>query len=296
MATVTTRSNAEKIFDSANYLFLILFSFTFILPLLMVVMTSITAESEVMREGFKLWPSKFSLDAYHFIFSPDTLILRAAATSVLSTVVGTVLNVMVTCMIAYGFSVETLPLKKPLMAYVLITMFFSGGLIPTYLVYKELHLINSFWVLVLPALLSPFNMLLVRNYFMSIPKSLKESARLDGAKELFVFFRIMLPLSTPILATIGLFSAVAIWNDWTTPMFFSNGSKLINLQYLLQRMMVRMADIIGLTGSGIKVEEQMPSQTVKMAVVVVATVPIIMLYPFLQKYFISGIMVGSVKE
>ncbi len=296
MAIVTNRSNAEKAFDSANYLFLVLFSFSFILPLLMVVMTSITAESEVMREGFKLWPRRFSLDAYRFIFSTDTLILRAAATSVLSTVVGTVLNVMVTCMIAYGFSVETLPLKKSLMAYVLVTMFFSGGLIPTYLVYKELHLINSFWVLVLPALLSPFNMLLVRNYFMSIPKSLKESARLDGAKELLVFFRIMLPLSTPILATIGLFSAVAIWNDWTTPMFFSNGSKLINLQYLLQRMMVRMADIIGLTGSGIKVEEQMPSQTVKMAVVVVATVPIVMLYPFLQKYFISGIMIGSVKE
>jgi len=296
VAIVTNRSNAEKAFDSANYLFLVLFSFSFILPLLMVVMTSITAESEVMREGFKLWPRRFSLDAYRFIFSTDTLILRAAATSVLSTVVGTVLNVMVTCMIAYGFSVETLPLKKSLMAYVLVTMFFSGGLIPTYLVYKELHLINSFWVLVLPALLSPFNMLLVRNYFMSIPKSLKESARLDGAKELLVFFRIMLPLSTPILATIGLFSAVAIWNDWTTPMFFSNGSKLINLQYLLQRMMVRMADIIGLTGSGIKVEEQMPSQTVKMAVVVVATVPIVMLYPFLQKYFISGIMIGSVKE
>lgn len=296
MSYVLKKGLGEKIFDTFNSVFLIIISLTFIYPVAVVIMTSITAESEIMRTGFKLIPKTLSLGSYKYIFTADTLILSAARLSVIVTVLGTVINLLVTCLLAYGVTIPDLPFRKGIMIYILFTMFFGGGLIPTFLVYKELHLINNFWVLVLPHLMSPFNMLLIRNYFYSISKSLKESARLDGASELTIFIRIMLPLSVPILATIGLFSAVGYWNDWMTPLLFTTGNKLINLQFLLQKMMVRMADIIGLTGSGIRAEEQMPQQTVKMAVVVVATLPIVLVYPFLQKYFISGIMIGSVKE
>ncbi len=296
MAFVERRKTGDKIFDFANYTLLIVMSITFIYPVLVVLMSSFTAESVLMKEGFKLIPKEFSLEAYKYIFSGSNDILKAATTSVLATVIGTFLNVVITCMYAYGMSVDKLPFKKFFMIIILITMFFGGGLIPTYMVYTELKLINNFWVLVLPAILSPFNMLLIRNYFMSISASLKESARLDGATEIQVLFRIMLPLSTPILATIALFSAVGYWNDWTSPMFFSTGNKLINLQFMLQKMMTRLSDVVKQNPNLSAKDFITPAQGIKMAVVVIATTPIICVYPFLQKYFVTGIMIGGVKE
>ena len=183
------------------------------------------------------------------------------------------------------------------MILLLFTMLFNGGLIPTYLVMRDLHLLNTFWILILMNLMAPWNVIILRNNFMSVPSSLQEAANLDGCGEIQSFFRIVLPLSKPALATIALFTAVGLWNDWTTPMWYitSTQSNLETLQLLLQRMMARIDSVLQ-QGGNFHGTQILPVESLKSAVVVVATVPIACIYPFLQKYFVKGTLIGAVKE
>lgn len=293
------RPLGEKIFDVANHALLLLLAVTFVYPLLIIIAVSITPESLIIREGYRLIPREISLDAYLLIFQTNSRILSAAFISVLVTVAGTILNLILTTFLAYGVTFKDLPFRKGIMIYILITMFFNGGLLPTFVVMNAIGVYDTIWVMILTLGFNPFYMLLVRNYFYTIPSSLLESARMDGAQETRILFSILLPLCAPILAAITLFVAVAYWNDWTTPLFYTANRNLENLQLLLNRMLYRFEDAIA--GGALKdlasqLRVDVPREGIKMATVVLATTPIVLTYPFLQKYFIKGIIIGAIKE
>lgn len=293
----TKRSAGDIAFNIVNYTFLMLLGITFVVPLYIVIMASFTPETVLIQNGYSFFPEQFSVDSYRFIFEGNNKVFSALLLSIATTVLGTVLSLLVSAMFAYALSRPKYPLKKLVMILLLFTMLFNGGLIPTYLVMRDLHLLNTFWILILMNLMAPWNVIILRNNFMSVPSSLQEAANLDGCGEIQSFFRIVLPLSKPALATIALFTAVGLWNDWTTPMWYitSTQSNLETLQLLLQRMMARIDSVLQ-QGGNFHGTQILPVESLKSAVVVVATVPIACIYPFLQKYFVKGTLIGAVKE
>ena len=220
--------------------------------------------------------------------------MNSYLTTITRTLIGTTLNLIFTTLLAYPLSKNYYPLRKPLTAMIVFTMWFSGGLIPSFLLNKSLGLLNNFWVYILPCLVNPFNMIVLRNFFGQIPDSLEESAKLDGANDLRVFFSIYLPLSTASLATITLFYAVYHWNMWFDSMLYMNKKEMWTMQYTL-RQLIDSATVTDITTIGSSMDFIPPAETVRMATIVIATVPILCVYPFLQKYFVKGMMVGSVK-
>ena len=204
------------------------------------------------------------------------------------------MNLLLTTLMDYPLSKKYYPLRKPVTALVVFTMWFSGGLIPSYLLNKTLGLLNSFWVYIFPCAINAFNMVIMRNFFMQIPDSLEESAKLDGANDLVVFARIYIPLSTASIATITLFYAVFHWNMWFDSMLYMNRKDWWTMQYTL-RMLIDSANVTDVATIGSAMDNIPPAETVRMATIVVATVPILCVYPFLQKYFVKGMLVGSVK-
>lgn len=278
------------------YLVMILFAVACLYPFLLVLMSSFTEEVSLLSHGYSLFPHRFSLAAYQAIFS-DATVPRAYLVTVFITVVGTTLSLLLTASVAYALSGKKLYYRNYLNFYFYFTMLFGGGLVPTYiLITNYLHMTNSIWVYIIPALLSPWNMFLLRNFFNDIPEELFESARIEGAGELTILFRIVLPISLPALATIGLFYALGYWGTWQPAMLYIDNPNFYPLQYIIMEI-IRNLDVAQsiATNGGNTINSVAPSETVRLATAMVTVGPIILLYPFLQRYFVSGLRIGAVK-
>jgi putative aldouronate transport system permease protein len=265
-----------------------------ILPFVHVIAASLSNSNKLAAAGFVLWPIEPNLDTYRYIFSTRT-VSQGLFNSVFITVAGTVINMIMTTLMAYPLAHNDMPGKKYFNFLVVFTMMFSGGTIPTYMVVKSLHMIDTYWSVLIPGAINAFNLVILRNFFAQIPASLEESARIDGASEFRILLQIMVPLSLASLATLTLFYAVAHWNSFQQPLLYLNDSTKWPIQILLRQMIILAANA-GVGDSAAMAEDfVIPQQNVRMATVVVSVLPILVVYPFLQKYFAKGVMVGSVK-
>ncbi|OTO94728.1 carbohydrate ABC transporter permease [Enterococcus sp. DIV0385] len=288
-----TFSKDETIFNTANVIFMVFFLAIIALPLWNIVALSFNDATDAARGGIYFWPREFSLESYYTVFE-DSAIYKAFVISVAKTVIGVVLHTALTAMVAYGMSRRNLMGRKIYMNMGILTMFVSGGMIPTFLLFKELGLLNNFWVYIIPVLFSFYDMVILMNFFRSIPFSLEESAMMDGANPFIIFVKIILPLSLPVLATIALFHGVFQWNDYMTANIYVDDRSLYPLQMLLFRIVSE--NLSPAVATGTNVVRNTTSQSLQLATMVVTTVPVVVIYPFLQKYFIQGMTLGSVKE
>ena len=281
------------------HLFVIVFSFICLYPFLMVVGGSLMTNSEVMNGGFRVFPKEPTLASYKMLLGNGNLILNGYKITITVTVVGTFLAVVVNGMMGYVLSRRNMAGRRILNLYVLLTMLFSGGMVPWYMICtKYLHLQNSIWALIVPSIVGAWNIYLIRNYFSGIPEDLWESGKLDGASEFTIFSRIYLPLGKPVIATVVLFAALGYWNDWWLGLMLIDRTELQPLQMLLRTMMSNIQFLQTMSQQSSEVQAllaSVPGDGVKMAMVIVTTGPIILLYPIVQKYFMKGIMVGAVK-
>ena len=291
-------------FTVVNYIILMLVALIMLIPYLHVMAKAFNESSDTMMGGILCWPRKFTLSNFLIIFE-DTSIYSSVIVSLLRIVIGLVLGILIQFMVAYGLSRPNLPFKKAITLYFIIPMYIGGGLIPTYILYSKMNLLNNFWVYILPSLFVMYHVILIRSYIYSgVPNSVIESAFIDGASEMTCFMKIALPLCKPILATVSLWIVVNHWNDWTSTLYFIRSSKLHTLMYKLMQLlkeserleqMLREAAKSGAVADAMK--NSAPTQdSVVSAQVVITTLPIIMVYPFLQKYFINGVTIGAVKE
>lgn len=287
---------SQKLFDVISYVFVTLISLVCLLPFIFMISGSFSDETLIRINGYSILPRGFTLEAYKTIFKFPEKILKAYGVSIFVTVVGTVLGMAILTMAAYVLSRKDFKYRNGFSFFFYFTTLFNGGMISTYIFYIQyLHLKDSIWALILPGILSVFNLLIMRSFISSIPVSLIESAKLDGASEFTVFLKIILPLSKSGLATIGLFMALHYWNDWYNAMLYINTADKYPLQYMLYDLLNQAQSLARIAAqSGVQVEN-LPTNTIKLAMAVVATGPILLLYPFVQKYFVKGITVGSVK-
>lgn len=268
-------------------------------PILLMIMASFTEESALLRDGYSLFPAKFSTDAYYYIIQQGATILRAYGITIFTTVVGTALSVVLTCMLAYPMSRTSFKYRNALTFFVFFTMLFNGGIVPSYIIWTNLfHIKNTIFGLLLPNyLVSAFNVILVKNYYAnSVPEALIEAAQIDGAKEMTIFWKIMLPLAKPVVATIALFTGLTYWNDWTNGLYYVDDQKLYSIQLLLMKIMDNVETLktnTNLALNGVSVD--LPSVSVRMAIALIGVLPILLVYPFVQKYLIKGVVVGAVK-
>ena len=295
------RTKGELIFDVFNVSFMIVFAITIIFPFWQQFTISISSVNESMADGFHFFTTQINLKAYHRILADKTL-LNAFYWTLIRVVAGTVLSLIITTMLAYPLSKKNLPFRNIITGFIVYTMFFSGGLIPTYFLVRDLGLIDTVWALILPGLVGAFNVLLIRNFFMSMPDSIEESARIDGASEMIILFKIMIPLSMPIMATVALWTAVGHWNAWFDVIIYINSRKITVLQIYLRRVLIENQMAFAGLNSEIKAVQKQDTmtmsftpQSIKAAILMVTTLPIVIVYPFLQKYFVKGIMIGSLK-
>ncbi len=284
-------SLGNRIFNILNYTILLLIGLACFLPFVNVIASSFATTQEVVEKSFILFPTTFTLDAYHYIFSTPT-IFKSFAVSIGVTGVGTFVSMVLTAFMAYGLSRKYLYGRQGINFIVVFTMLFSGGMIPTYLVVRNVGLIDTYWALILPVAISAFNLIIMRNFFQAIPDSLEESAKVDGYNDIMIFFKIILPLSLPSIATISLFYAVSYWNEYTNAILYLNDSGKWPIQVLLRQIVIVSS---GMQADSSVVDIVPPAQSIKMAVIAVATIPMLIVYPFLQKYFVKGAFVGSVK-
>ena len=284
-------SKSEQILQVIIVLFLLTFSAMCLLPFLNILGSSFATSAEISTRPFILIPKTFTLDAYRYILSTPT-IFRSVGVSIVITVLGTFVSMTVTSFMAYALSRKYLHGRRFFNFLVVFTMLFSGGMIPGFLLVKQLGLIDSIWSLILPGTVSAYNMIIMRNFFQGIPDSLEESAKMDGCTDFGVFFKIMLPLALPSIATISLFYAVTYWNTYMTAILYINDSAKWPIQILLRQIVIVSS---GMQAESSAVDIVPPAQTIKMAVIVIATVPMLIAYPFVQKYFVKGALVGSVK-
>lgn len=287
----------EKITIFVIYAIITLLTLTILFPLINVVTTSFVSQAEYSRRGsFILIPEVWDLTAYQLLLSSGSNIWNGYKNTIFVVFVGTALNMLVTVPMSYALSKRDLKGRAPIMAMILFTMLFSGGMIPNYMLVNSIGLLNTRWSLVLPGLVSAWNMILLRNFFYSIPESLKEAALLDGANQLQVLLKIILPISKASLATITLFYAVGHWNSWFGAYLYINNSKLLPVQNILRNILSSTSALSDLDPSAYAELETVPStNAMQSATIIVATVPMLMAYPFIQKYFVKGVMVGSVK-
>ncbi|GGF94443.1 carbohydrate ABC transporter permease [Paenibacillus abyssi] len=289
-------SLGEKIFTVFNYTFFILFSLTTIFPFINLIAKSLSSENAVISGRVNLVPIDIQFGTYQYVAS-NAMFLNALKVSVIITVCGTLLALLMTTLAAYPLSKVRLRGRKFFILMYIFTMLFSGGLIPTYLLMRGLGLVDQLPVLFLPALISVYNMLIIKSYFENLPDSLEESAKLDGASNLTILWRITLPLSLPVLATIGLFYAVQFWNDYFASLIYINTPENKPLQLYLKELFVTSSDAFLRMGGNINVDAAMNAspQSIQAASIILATLPILLVYPFLQKYFVKGVLIGSVK-
>ena len=278
---------------------MILCSFLALAPFVLLIIASFTDETVALMNGYSYLPEKWSLSAYEYIVSQASMLGRAYLMTILVTAIGTSVGVIITALLGYMLSNRNLPGRSFLNLYVVFTMLFNGGLVPTYIMYVKTFAVNNtiFGLIVPNLLMSAFLVMLVRNYFEnSIPQDLYEAARIDGASEFQTFFRVALPLSTPILATIGMMMGIAYWNDWQNGLYYLNdaGKNLYTIQNILNNINDNIAFLASNATSGVNLAD-LPTTTVRMAIAVVGILPILVLYPFFQKYFAKGITMGAVK-
>ncbi len=289
------RTRGERIFNVFNVTVLGVVALMALYPFVYTISMSLSSAAEAMRSGLHLYPRDISMTSFEIVLAnPD--IVSGFVNSVLRTVAGTALTLFFTCLTAYPLARRELPHRGPLLFLILFTMIFSGGIVPNYLLIKNIGLIDSLWALILPHLLTAFNVIVMKNFFQSIPESLAESAKIDGASEINILARIYVPLSKPVLATIGLWTAVSHWNQWFDAMLYITNDENQVLQTFLQRIVIESSvEMIeqGLVDPNVT---QFTPETIKAATVVVTVLPMLLIYPFVQKYFVKGIMLGGVKE
>lgn len=294
-----------SISKSSNILLNILFGVIAalcIIPFLFVCIISLTSEQSLQMNGYKFWPEEWSLEAYKYIFSSGSNIIRSYGITITITILGTALGLIIMTSYAYALSRKNFAYRKIFTNLIFIPMLFSGGMVSSYLVVTRfLGLKNNILALILPICVSSFHIIILRTFFKtSVPDAVIESAKIDGASEFLLFLKIVLPISLPAIATIALFLTLGFWNDWFNAMLYIDKNSLIPLQYLLIKLetsiefLVNNSSVLGTTA--VQEAAKMPKETVKMAIVVITTLPIIFAYPFFQKYFVSGLTVGAVKE
>lgn len=291
------QSKGDKVLNIFFYVFIAAFAVLCIIPFLLVVSASFTDEGTLTKLGYSLFPAKFSLDAYKLVLTAGD-IPNAYLVTIGTTLVGTIISMCLTCSVAYTMSVKGFKNRTRLAMFIYFTMLFNGGLVSSYLLIKKfLHIDNTILVLILPSLCNAWNILLMRNFFNGIPDSLAESAKIDGANDIRILVSIILPISKPGIATIGLFYALSYWNEWYKCLLYidSNHSHLYTLQYLIQRILRQVNYAANLPMESTALSGALPTYSFRMATIVVAIGPIVLLYPFLQKYFVQGLTVGSVK-
>ena len=279
-------------FDIFNIVFIVLVGLVIFIPMWYIFIISTSTYSAYINDPFHLIPTSFTLQEYQRALLKSKEILTSLWASVRITVTGTLISMLLTTIGGYALSKDGLPGRKILFRIFIVTMFFSGGLAPSYILITKLHMTNTIWALTIPGAISTYNMILMKNFFTSIPPSLEEAAKIDGYNDLQILFRIVLPLSKPVLAAISLFYAVGYWNDYFSAILYSSSQDLMPFQmYLRNLIIVNAAAAKAVVETGISAYEQF-----KMAVVIVGIVPVVAIYPFVQKYFTKGIVLGAVKE
>jgi putative aldouronate transport system permease protein len=289
----------EKRFTVGATIILMILSVITLLPIILIVIASFTEERALLSNGYSFLPKALSFDAYYYMIKQGTTILRSYGITILVTLIGTVGSVMITTTLAYPMSRKNFKYANLLSFFVYFTMLFNGGIVASYIMWSSLfHIKNTIWALVLPNyLVTAFNVFLVRNYYSNnIPEALIESAQIDGATELHTFWKIILPLSVPSVATISLFTALIYWNDWMNGLYYITNPKFFGIQNLLIKIMNNVQFLKSGSSSVLGVGNiELPGTSVRMAMAVVGILPVIMVYPFVQKYFIKGVVVGAVK-
>lgn len=287
------KSKKPTAFDWVNYSLILLISLVCIFPFLYVFSVSFTDPEVYVPLKFYLFPEKWSLDAYQYILSTNSF-LNAFKSTVFITVVGTALNLIVSFTFAYGLTKRTLPGYKLILGFVIFTLVFSAGIVPNYLLIRELGLINSYWSLILSSLTNAWSLIIIKSFLESLPSELEDAAQIDGCSDLGVFWRIVIPLSMPAIATFTLFFAVAHWNTYFNALIYLTDSNKWTLQVLVKTLVID-SNSSAAAGAGASDEAVMPQETIRMASIVLSMLPILVVYPFLQKHFAKGVMLGSVK-
>ncbi|WP_299094559.1 carbohydrate ABC transporter permease [uncultured Metabacillus sp.] len=283
------RGLEDRIFNAVIYLILGIVGLVCVFPLLYVLAVSVTPYGEVLKNGgYIIIPKSFTLEAYHQLFSGNEIV-KAFGITVFITVVGTLVNMFLTTFMAYPLSRKNLPGRNFFLFLVVFTLLFSGGIIPTYLVVRDTGLVDTVWAMIIPNAVGAFNLLIMKSFFENIPNELFDSARIDGAKEFRILFQIVMPLSLPVLLTVGLFYAVGHWNEFFQAVMYITDTELYPLQVVIRNILMQS------TNPEQMLEEYVPTTTLQMAAVIVASLPIIVVYPFIQKHFTKGVMIGSIK-
>lgn len=294
MTSAKMHSPSTIVFNIISYIVISITVIFCTIPFIMIIAGSFSNNSLIMKLGYSVWPRGFSLDGYKSIFIFPKTIMWSYLVSISVTIIGTLIGLFIMTMCGYAIQRKELKYRNSIAFLIYFTTLFSGGLVPWYMVVSGMGIKNTIWALILPMTVSAFYILLIRNYMKGIPDSLMESAKIDGGGEFLIFVRIIIPLSTPIIATIALFLGLAYWNDWYLASLFIKDTKMWPLQYRLYMVLTASSQ---LTKAGAQnfVNKAIPTETQKLANAVIATGPIILLYPFVQKYFVQGITIGAVK-
>lgn len=298
--TIKPYQRLPKLAGFILHLFFIALSLACILPIVLIVSISFSNEKSLTLSGYKFWPEQLDFSAYRFLFTDSSTLVKAYGVTLTVTIIGSVLAVLLIALYAYPLFRRDFPFKKVFNVYLLITMLFSGGLVPFYLLYiNYLNLRDSLIALILPGLSNAFYIFITRTFFQqTVPEEMIESGKLDGASEWRIFFQLVLPISLPVLATIGLFTTLMYWNDWFNSLLFINDTDKYSLQYVMIQM-IRQAEYfknqLAGTGVGLLVQEAVPTESLRMAMVVASIGPILFVYPFFQKYFTKGLTIGAIK-
>lgn len=293
--------NSEKIFRSFAFVVLLILAIVCILPIILIIVASFTDETMLLANGYRFFPQKYGLEAYVYLLKQSVMMLRAYKISILVTVIGTLASLVLSTTFAYPLSRKDFKYRNIFSFLVFFTMLFSGGIVPSYMMWtKFFHIKDTIWALIIPSyLMNAFNILLIRNYYSNnIPDALVEAARIDGASEFLTFRRVIVPLSVPVIATVGLFTGLAYWNDWINGLYYINDPGLYSIQNLLIRLMNNIQYLNSGAAAGIVsggTTGALPSTSVRMAIAVVGVIPVVAAYPFLQKYLIRGTVIGAVK-
>lgn len=276
---------------------MILITLFCLLPFLLLIVSSFTDEATLIRDGYSFFPQKLSLNAYRYLLVDSTAIVRGYLISITVTVIGTIANLLITVMFAYPLSRRDLPMRNFFAFFLFFTMLFNGGLVPTYMMWTQtFHIKNTLFALLIPGLLmSAFNVIMMRTYINSnIPDAVIEAARIDGAGEFRLLLQIVLPMSLPIVATLALLAGLAYWNDWLNGLYYITDDRLFSIQVILNRMLTKTEMLKQAATTGVSMGP-MPEIGIKMAVAVLGALPVLIVYPFFQRYFVKGIAIGAVK-
>lgn len=296
-----SKSRNERHFQIGINIVMLIITVIAVMPIILLVVSSFTSNTYITQHGYSFFPAEWSLDAYSYLWTERAQIFRSYMVTITVTVIGTAIGLFMTLLYGYALSIPSFPGKGFFAFYVFFTMLFNGGLVPTYIMYtRYLHLKNTIWGLIIPAyLMNAFNVILVRTYIQgNVPYSLTEAAEIDGAGKFTIFFRVVLPIAKPIVATVGLFIGVYYWNDWTNGLYYVTDPNLFSIQQLLNNMIKNIEYLSENANSAVNISgiaNSIPSATVRMAIAVIGILPILIIYPFVQKYFVRGIAIGAVK-